>query len=188
MKTRKENKKGVSLIISYVLLIVIGVTISIVVYNVIMKVIGDVDKGAECTSSVGLIITNYSCDTINDKITISVKNNGMFNIAGYDIRGARTSSEPTAEALTIDMAGLSPEVAAKGRYFFSYSSLSRQLKPGEVLQGTDSQTFSYSRLTLGAGGAQLGEIEIQPFIFAEGTNDPILCESSIIRLEIDGCN
>ena len=72
------NKKAISIIIGYVLLVVIAISLSLLVYawlkNYLPK---DVEK---CPDSVSLTISNYNCDIEENKITLTLRNKGFFNI------------------------------------------------------------------------------------------------------------
>ena len=86
-----KNKKAVSLMISYVLLIVIGMSLAIIVYEYIIIVV-IIEPTPTCPETLSLIIQEYSCNAGAKKITIEVKNKGLFNISGYEIRGTNDRS------------------------------------------------------------------------------------------------
>ena len=77
----RSNKKAVSEVVAYVLLIVIALSISAMVF-VWLKYF--VPKAAEeCPDSIAIAIKSYSCDTAGNTITLAIKNNGLFNISGF---------------------------------------------------------------------------------------------------------
>lgn len=87
------NKKGVSVIIGYVLLIVFAMVIGVIVYKSIKTYVPkDVPK---CPESVSIFINdlNYTEDF---KLNISLTNNGLFDIAGYFIYATNNSNQELA--------------------------------------------------------------------------------------------
>jgi hypothetical protein len=80
-----KNKKGVSIMVGYVLLITIAITMSIIVYQWLKSYVPD--QKQECPDGVSLKINDIDCNKTGAKITlnISMENNGRFNFAGYYI-------------------------------------------------------------------------------------------------------
>ena len=86
------KKKGVSIIIGYVLLVVFAIIIGTIVYQTIKTYVPkDVP---ECPESVSIFIKDiiYTEDSLN----ITIMNNGLFDIAGYFIRATNSSSQEIA--------------------------------------------------------------------------------------------
>lgn len=89
-KKLKKNKRAISPMISYILLISIVVVIGLLVYAWLKTYVPR--ESLECPDSVSLFVKDY--DYIqNSQLNITIKNNGNFNIAGYFIRAANQSSE-----------------------------------------------------------------------------------------------
>jgi len=83
-----RNKKGVSVIVGYVLLISIGLVLGIIVYSYLKTY---VPKDAmECPDGVSILITQYDC--VGDSFNVTLKNNGKFNYMGYYIHASENSS------------------------------------------------------------------------------------------------
>jgi len=85
----QQHKKGVSEVISYSLLIVIAVIVSVLVYS-FLKLYIPKDK-PECLDDVSLMIQDYSCyvnktDSDPTNITLSLLNNGRFKVDAAYIR------------------------------------------------------------------------------------------------------
>ena len=78
---KKRDKKGVSIMIGYVLLISIAVILSVVAYQW-MKTYIPKDIG-ECPDDVSIIIEKAEC--VGGTINLNIKNNGLFDIAGIYI-------------------------------------------------------------------------------------------------------
>ncbi|MDO8622702.1 MAG: hypothetical protein Q7R52_00480 [archaeon] len=87
-KKRKE-KRGVSLMIGYVLLISMAVILSVVAYQ-LMKTYIPKDIG-ECPDDVSMLIQKTTCS--GGKITFEMSNNGLFNIDGIYIEATTTLNE-----------------------------------------------------------------------------------------------
>ena len=76
------NKRGVSVIVGYVLLVIIAVGLAGLVFTY-LKVFIPKDK-VECKTDVHLIMADYECQT--NKLTITLQNKGLFTIDGAYIR------------------------------------------------------------------------------------------------------
>ncbi len=83
-----RNKKGVSVVVGYVILISIGIVMSVVVYNYLKTY---VPKDAlQCPEGVSILITNYDC--AENSFNVTLKNNGKFNYMGYYIHASENTS------------------------------------------------------------------------------------------------
>ena len=78
-----HHKKGISEVLSYVLLVVIAVTVSTLVFTYLKLYIpkGEVP---ECPTDISVIVQDYSC--INGDIKIDLVNKGLFNVDSIYIR------------------------------------------------------------------------------------------------------
>ena len=86
----KINKLGVSLMVSYVLLILIAVALSLLVFSY-LKIYVPSNQKPECANEFSLIIKRLSCSLAtgtneNDKMTLTLQNKGLFNADGVLIR------------------------------------------------------------------------------------------------------
>lgn len=99
----KMNKLGLSAIIGYVLLMSFAIIMGGVVYYW-MKSYTPSD-GIECPADVSVFIENFECthdESGLTKLSLTIKNNGKFNIDGYFLRGTDTL---TQEVATTDLSG-----------------------------------------------------------------------------------
>jgi len=151
------RKKGVSVIVGYVLLVVIAISISLLVYSWLKGLLPGEPK--KCPDSVALIIEDYNCS--DKELYLILKNKGFFNINGSIVR-IRNESD-----------GFFYELKNKKGEIFNF--FARGLKPDEK----DSYNFSYAEYN------KIIEIEIEPFIFTD--KGYIFCDNAIIRQEIVGC-
>jgi flagellin-like protein len=89
-----QNKKGVSNIIGYILLITITIIISTIVFQW-MKSYVPTDS-LECPEGVSVFIKDYNYDCTNKKFDFILKNNGRFDVGGYFIHGTNSSQQELA--------------------------------------------------------------------------------------------
>jgi hypothetical protein len=109
MIKNKKNKKGLSVIIGYVLLMAISIFMSILVYNWIKTYVPkDIP---ECSDAASITIkeVSYLCD--DDLINITLKNNGRFSLDGFFIRiSTNTDSSVAANIdLSQNLTGLTAQ-------------------------------------------------------------------------------
>jgi len=91
----ERNKKGVSVIVGYVLLVMIGISMSVLVYQWLKFQVEPGDE-IKCPDEVSLIIEEieYNCLQEGYDLIIDVKNKGFFTFNGYIIR---VNDDPGAE-------------------------------------------------------------------------------------------
>ncbi len=92
----RKKKKGLSVMIGYILLITFGIIMSIIVYSYLKTYVPkDLLK---CDEGSSLFIKEVNCS--GTSLNITLKNNGKFNIAGYFIHAANNSAQ---EVATVDL-------------------------------------------------------------------------------------
>ncbi len=149
-----QDKRGISIMIGYVLLVGIAIIMSLIVYQFIKTYVPK--ESIECPDEVSVFIKNikYECD--NERLNVTIKNNGLFSIAGFFIY-ATTSEEQ--ELATED---LSARVYAGGQLYGNaivFSTTMNGLTPEEPNEKT-----SIFNLT---GLGTIYRIEIVPVRFQE---------------------
>ncbi len=176
-----KQKKAVSLMVSYVLLIVIGISLAILVYYWILPQI-NLEEMPKCPDNVALIIMDYSCDLSTDEITLTLKNQGRFDIDGFFIRGTDSANEEAIPAT-----GLSDPDNAEiidGSYYFGFPKIS-PLEPN----GQETKTFSYFPVIETAPITELKRIQIEPFRIQNSskTGKPriALCDTATITQNVN---
>jgi len=105
-----ENRKGLSVVIGYVLLIAISVVMSIVVYTWLK---GYVPKDAiKCSEGTSIFIKDlvYTCTPGAETLNITVKNSGKFSVNGYFIHASNVSDPDSLAVIDI-----SPRVLLGGK-------------------------------------------------------------------------
>ncbi len=159
----KNNKKGLSEIIGYVLLIVIAISLSLLVYTWLKNQVPR--ETAACPENLALSIQNYDCIENSlgeiDKIKVSVKNNGLFDINGFLARYSGREGGLAA----IDMTGIAP-IRASGQIF-------KLINPSEIFE----EEFTYPDDEI------IAEIELTPIKLIEGKMT--ICENSKVRQKIE---
>ena len=88
------DKKGLSIMIGYVLLVAIAIIMSMVVYQFIKTYVPR--DALACPESTSILIkeTQYDC-TLN-KLDVTIKNNGRFDVAGYFIHATTSADQELA--------------------------------------------------------------------------------------------
>ena len=162
-----KNIKGVSEVVSYVLLIIIAVSLSAIVLTFLKNQISN--EKAECPDEVSLIIKEYSCDSVNKKINITFQNKGNFNLDGTYITYSETSNSLPKDKLKIS--GGSNELSSDGFLYFGIS-LPTRLRPGENFIGE----FIYID--------SIKNIQLIPFINDE-KEGLLICEKRVLTQNID---
>ena len=81
----RKNLKGISVLISYVLLVVLSIAMAAIVYTVI-RYKSTLPEEIKCPEGTSIYLYNYSCDAGLNKLNLTIKNNGFFNISGVSVR------------------------------------------------------------------------------------------------------
>ena len=150
-----KNKRGVSLVVSYILLIVLSLALAIYVFNWLKGFVPSLNE-AECPEGVSLIIkgSNYDFD---DQLTLTVENRGRFSADGYFVR-ANNQTEPNFGVYVLNRTGIKMLVGQINTTLFNSST---------YLEGTDVKDLE----------GILHVVEIQPFVYQKGHSGPVMCDS-----------
>ncbi len=156
-KIKIKNKKAVSNVIAYVLLIVIALSIGgFVVYSLSKMIPEERDK---CPADVKLIIESYNYES--NILSAIINNYGLFDVDGFFVH----ANNRTEGLHKINLAKLSP---------YNSENISHKLKPGE--------SFEFGTVDVSVHN-QIISIEIEPYIINK-KGEIILCDSSIIKQSI----
>jgi len=168
MKIRKiNNKKAVSPMIAYVLLIVISLSIAGLVYTWLkVQIPRQVEK---CPEDVRIILTEKTC-LDGGKVGLTFENKGLFDIDGAYIKYSDNQNDelPT---MNLSLADAHNGLSKAGFLYFG-ASVPRPITPGRDY----SQNFSY--IDSAQGTNSIKKIMVQPFILSEDS-EIVLCENSI---------
>ncbi|MBU4069761.1 MAG: hypothetical protein KJ646_02155 [Nanoarchaeota archaeon] len=168
-----KNKKAISIMIGYVLLITSAIVISGIVYQWMKTYVPK--EGINCPDGVSVYIDEVKCEEIvynSFLLNLTLKNNGRFNIAGYFIHATNSSEQ---ELATIDLSGYTPDGADKGgSVIFGVKNF---LNPGEKRKNIFDITLPIN---------SINSVEIIPLRFQSIENKERLvsCQNAKIREEI----
>ena len=99
---KKRDKKALSVMIGYILLITFGIVLSVIVYAYLKTYVPK--EFLKCPEGVSIFIEEVNCSdnatTSNRDINLTMENNGKFNLAGYFIHATNSSDQ---EVATIDL-------------------------------------------------------------------------------------
>ncbi len=149
-----KNKKGISELVAYVLLISLSIALSIVVYNWLRAYVIPYQPKT-CPDGISIIIKDYTCYSGN--ITLNLSNKGLFRIDGYIFR-INNESDATGNPV-----GLPINV-------ITTKTLTTPLQPGEVTSGSWNYKTKYAKIV---------EMEIEPFRLEGDKN--VLCDKATIK-------
>ncbi len=159
----RANKRGVSLMVGYALLIVIAIGLAAIVYPFLKARLPE--ERVECPADLSISIEEASCNRADWSVTVRMLNRGLFNITGAYIRFAEADRS------------VRPQINV-GRELYLTGINPRPLGPG---QGTPNLTYSIGDLSpLPEDGNFV--VEVQPAIFRKGVLVP--CSNKIVTQTI----
>jgi hypothetical protein len=172
MRSVIKGKRGISVIVGYVLLITISLALSFLVY-VWMK--RQAPKPViECPDTLSLMILNYDCDEDNNIMNLTLKNNGLYNIQGAIIKISNSNVPPI---YPIKLINSSPEGKIKNINDFEYQFIGNlAASSNEIVK----IFFNYS------GYSPLKKISIIPLYSTE--KDKIVCSAQEVPQTIVNCD
>ncbi len=165
-----KNKKGVSVLVGYVLLITFVIFMGVIIYSWMKSYVPKNDLN--CPDGTSLFIKDYECDS--SELNITLKNNGRFNVGGYFIRVTDT---PQAGLATID---ISQNLTSGGSTITPF---------GVKFQGNDNSlvpTYDETHIFDISDYAQIYSLEIVPLRWQEEDRRKrlVTCKTSILREDI----
>ncbi len=168
-----KNKKAVSLMISYVLLIAIAIGLATGVYAY-LKVLANINPPLDCKPETSVILEDKNCYL--GGVEFILKNNGRFNISGVVVSvGEDSQKAPTAYLIPQPTGGV-----IAGHYYFN-----EPLKPGEIKSAEFTNKEKIGTIEQPITFESINTIQIQPFITDK--NQRVVCQNSVIKQEITEC-
>jgi hypothetical protein len=173
-----KSKRGMSVIIGYVLLVTFAIVIGLIVFQWMKSYVPQEDL--LCPDGVSVFIKSYGCSS--DVLSIILKNNGKFDIGGYFIYA---TDSPTEELATIDISKNNTDSSSilkpSGIKFGRIASII----PGNTLEPNEEEIEIYN-LT---GIENLYSIEILPIRWQKEKNRNVIvsCKDAKIT-EIIKCD
>lgn len=155
-----QNKKGVSLMVGYALLIVIAIALAAFVYPY-LKARLPTDR-AECKPDTSLSVQEIICNKDGKTITYRLYNNGFFNVTGAFVRIGEDGKQVRFQ------------VNKGTEYLFSSENPDTPGLPPGAITPNITKYFDFSQFSANADLV----IEVQPAIFANRALVP--CVNKII--------
>ncbi len=93
------NKRGISIVIGYILLVAITITMSLFVYQWLKTYVPK--ESIKCSEGTSVFIKSISYNCTSKKLDMTLKNNGKFSVAGFFIYASNISD--TDAVATIDL-------------------------------------------------------------------------------------
>lgn len=154
-----KNKKAVSIVIGYVLLITTAIVMSVIVYQWLRSYVPR--EKIECPEDVSISVIEYNYSCSENALNFTIRNNGKFNVNGYFIRASNNSED---EIATLD---LTPYHEGKGN-IGNGAVLLEQTNVFPLNPGEEASSENVFDLTLENGFVgEIDFIELIPVRFEE---------------------
>jgi len=178
-----KGKKGVSIIIGYILLVAVVITISIIVYQWLKNYVPS--DALTCPDSVSVSVASYSCS--GNILNFSLTNTGTFSIAGYFIHAGKSGSQISTTNLAPyynASVGSNAGQKAGGGIMFYNCGESNCIAPGNTYTA-DKNYFNLS-ISPSVTASTLAQITITPVRNVEYQNQlqTASCTSAAITVPI----
>jgi len=152
----KKNKKAVSLMVSYTILIVIAIAISIITYSYLKLSLPS--EKTECSQDIHLIVEEINCS--NGELNITLSNRGLFSVPAIFLKFGNASRQ------------------VRQQINKNNEILTSPIKPGEKWDN-GGVLFDVSNIVIIEGNYLL---EIEPAILEK--RDIILCNNALVTQEV----
>jgi hypothetical protein len=177
-----KNKKGLSNIIAYVLLILIAIGLSSGVYFSLTRLVPS--EKQECPSGTSLIISDIQCDSPTDgEINLVFENKGRFDIDGAYIK-IGDSDSAIWEIDPVQTSGVS--LIKPGFFYFT--------GPNGLQAGSFPRNIRFDYTNVYENGIKISNdngvnvIEVQPFVRSNIDDEILLCSDAIFVRKNIGCH
>lgn len=153
-----DDKRGVSEMIAYVILISIAIGLAVAVYAWLNVVTNIAKPPIDCKEGTTISLESYNCDNFTGTITLIIKNTGRFNVDGIMAKfGDNLSKEPVAmlKPEYIGTAGF-PAAPTPGHFSFNLTTGTNQKVKFSRMKD-DNTLYEPS-------GGIVKVVQIQPFI------------------------
>lgn len=151
------KKRGVSLIISYVLLIVIAVSISAITYSYLKLRIPQ--EAIQCPDDTSLIVDNFVCNSAEGYLRVELSNRGLFNVSGVFIRFGESD-----------------------RTVLQQLNKNQEIFQTPLAPGKNTPIYSFPISNILKNNTETYTLEIQPAVFKDRRIVP--CSNSIVSQEV----
>lgn len=178
MSLQVKSKKGISIMIGYVILITIAVVMGTIVYAWLKSYVPT--NVSKCPDGTSIFVKDFTYDCKNS-LNVTIQNNGRFSIAGYYIHSA---DSPTQELATDDLSTYlktTPNPPYQGVIENAWIKFSSGGVNTLIPEHHINQTFQFP---VGTFANPLVFIEITPTMYEEDDKGKIqfyTCSNSRIR-------
>jgi hypothetical protein len=164
---KQINKRAISLMLSYVILVSLAIFLGIAVYGW-LKLQANVSPKIDCEQGTTLILEDYQCISAGENtIKFTLRNNGRFSIKGVIVSVGNDRGKVPINYL--DPAGIGR--TTPGSYEFTNLLLPGDSEVAEFSPKIGGIPVKFHNITV---------IQIQPFIVDKEFNK-IICEESITK-------
>jgi len=155
-----KDRKAVSVIIGYVLLISLAVVMGGILYTWMRSYVPT--EKLDCPEGTSISVYNYSYNCSTSVIDLTIKNNGRFDIGGYFIKASNSSNQSVA---TVD---LSKYLRSGGLILSNSIKLGRGIESDNSFIPNSETTNSFN--ISGSGAGTVYKIELIPFRWQKENN------------------
>lgn len=173
----KMHKKGVSVMIGYIILVSIALVMASIIYYWIRNYVPVAPLECPDGSSIFIKSVKYNCSS--ELINISLKNNGRFNLGGYFIHASNVSEQELA-VLDLTQYFLDSEPPGDG---IKLNSGIKFHSSGENTVPPNNQVTHFFNLS---GSGIIYSLEITPFRYqTEGSKTRLVsCSNARVKYKI----
>ncbi len=158
-----KNKRAISEVVAYVLLIVISLSIATSVYYWLKGQLPNDNNSIECEEGVRLNIREYNYNCSTKMFNLTVENRGLFNIDGFIVR-VNNETGKTIGIYTLNKTGAVVNLSSRFYLNYNFSGPITAEIPSKKIAGT--LTF----------------LEVQPLLLKKGKL--VFCENVISQQKI----
>jgi hypothetical protein len=165
-----KGKKGISVVVGYVLLVSLGIVMAVIVFAYLKTYIPK--ELASCPAGSALFLEDYSCS--GNQLNLTLKNSGKFNLGGFFIHGGNESLEQLA---TYDLSGYL-DVPNKNERLYG-TVVVVNLGQENLIKPNEKSEYIFSEINVN----NLDLVEILPIRFEDdnGKKRVVSCTDSRIR-------
>jgi len=157
------NKKAISEMVSYILLISLAVAMSGIVYAWLQFYVQKPFAEESCPD-ISLIITDYNCS--NGIFNLTVQNKGRFYVDGYTLK----INNGTRDYSIYEISSIIKSIPIR-------NYVNASMNPGDINSGQ----FNFMIYK------KINAVEIEAVRGFDKSGRPILCENSVFRQAISNC-
>jgi len=171
----RADKKALSIVIGYVLLIAISIVMSVIVYAWLKTYVPkDVTK---CDEGTSIFLKNfiYNCTAGKEMLNITLKNNGKFSIDGYFIHASNVSNADSLAVIDLSGKILNGGIVSGNSVKFS-QTIENALTP-DLLTNEKMSSFNST------GYGRIYKIEIIPIRMQVIDNTKKVVSCSDVKIE-----